>query len=67
MSINKNKKIISTVMDKNQVEAVKEIAVKLGVPMGFVIRRFTEEGCDKYWYSNNKQVVGSSLDPLTIS
>ena len=42
-----------------------DIVVKLDVSRGYVIRRLVEEGIEKY-YSNNKQVVGSNLDPLSI-
>ena len=58
-------RLVSLVMKEKKIDYVDEIATKLDVSRGFIIRRFTDEGLEKY-YSNNKQVVGSRLDPLTI-
>ena len=67
MSYNKEtEQLVSVVMKQDQVDTLDEIGVKLDVKRGYIIRRFVDEGMDKY-YSNNKQVVGSNLDPMTIS
>ena len=65
MSYNKEKEqLVSYVEKKDQVDQLDEICAKLDVSRGYVIRRFTYEGIDKY-YSNNKNVIGSKLDPLS--
>jgi hypothetical protein len=57
--------MVSLVMKERVCERVDKIVDKLDVSRGYVIRRFVDEGLEKYT-SNNKQVVGSSLDPLSI-
>ena len=67
MSYNKDKEtLVSVVMNKDQVDKLDEIKVKLDIKRGYIIRRFVDEGMEKY-HSNNKQLVGSDLDPMTIS
>ena len=67
MSHNKEtEQLVSVVMKQDQVDKLDEIKVKLDVKRGYIIRRFVEEGMEKY-HSNNKQLVGSDLDPMTIS
>ena len=67
MSYNKEtEQLVSVVMKQDQVDKLDEIKVKLDVKRGYIIRRFVEEGMEKY-HSNNKQLVGSDLDPMTIS
>ena len=53
-------------MDKQQVDKQDEIKETLDIKRGYIIRRFVEEGMEKY-HSNNKQLVGSDLDPMPIS
>ncbi len=55
-------RLVSLVMKEKKIDYVDEIATKLDVSRGFIIRRFTDEGLAKY-YSNP---IGSNIDPLTI-
>ena len=64
-TIKEPEQIVSLSMKKRHWSDVNDIGLKLDVSKGYVIRRFVEEGIEKYW-SNNKQVIGSDLDPLTI-
>ena len=63
--IKEPEQIVSLSMKERHWTDVGNIGIKLDVSKGYVIRRFVEEGLDKY-YSNHKQVVGSDLDPLSM-
>ena len=67
MSYNKETQtLVSVVMDNQQVDLLDEIKNTLDIKRGYIIRRFVDEGMEKY-HSNNKQLIGSNLDPMTIS
>ena len=67
MSYNKETQtLVSVVMDNQQVDLLDEIKNTLDIKRGYIIRRFVDEGMEKY-HSNNKRLVGSDLDPMTIS
>ena len=64
MSYNKEEEqLVSYVEKKDQVKELDKICQKLGLSRGYVIRRFTDDGIDKY-HTKDKNFVGTALDPM---